>query len=1062
MGLYFGDAGRLIPPIMLDRLRSLVFFAVLFASVAARAQVTTGTIRGAVTSADDHAPIGLVTVTLTHVPTGNVKETVTNSDGEFAFSGLRVGGPYTIQAAMEGFKPTEEKGVFLEAGKVRELPLELHLDEEVIEVSGTRVQPNTSSKTIITSQDVESLPSISRDPRDIMRRAPDVSVEGANHTMSVQGMNPRFNSITVDGIREDDDFGLSSNGYPTLQSPIALSAVDQMVLESAPYDVRYGKFMGGNVNIVTKSGTNDFHGELFGTYSSNALSGNHTDNQTVNSPFHEYRYGGFISGPIVKDQVHFFLDVEGLDSTIPYSVGPMGSSAANVVNKVTADELAMAQQIAQSVYHFNAGVPSQNLDSTDLKIFAKADWAISSQHRMTVTYQRTGDTATENQSANQQNLPLTSDWYNAVDILNTVSARLYSDWTDKLSTEIEADAKLVTNAVDPLNGNGFMQATIRTPEGGQIILGPDQFRHSNSLADDLGHMRASANYLYGKHLFTGGLEYELLHIDNLFIAGTNGVATYASLAAFEAQTPLSISYSNATTLNPADGAANWNSGILTSYLQDQFQVTPELTLTGGLRLETYQTGNGITPNQTFFDRYGFWNTATLDGRSILMPRVGASYMPLPNLNLHAGFGLYSGGSPTVWVSNTYTNDGVRVSSAFSQDPNVINGFDGHTIPAGLQSMIQPGNGNVDALDPNFKLPSSWKVGPGVDYSFDIPQLGDNGRNFEVKASYTHTTVHEGVSWIDLRRDLATIPGNLPIGVTPDGRPLYATGMGGFNVARGYDMLLTNDPRGHGDSISFVLDKSFPFGLYVAGTYSYENVMEVNPANSSRSVSNYSLLAVTDPNDPAESLSNYDRKHRLTGSVEFSHAFWRNLKTSLGLFAETRSGQPFSWTFGDSNFGTNLGQIFGESSTFSVNDHQLFYVPKGDGSDVELNGISQADLDAFLKATGLDKYRGQIAPRNAFTSPWVSRVDVRLSQDLPNPLGHRARFMIDIQNLGNLLDKRWGRDTSSPFPYMQQAVDVSYDTATNKYIYSNLRNPNQNVVSFADSIWKISLGLSYDF
>jgi hypothetical protein len=1045
---------------MPQRLRVLVVVVSLFWAAVASAQVTTGTIRGTVTSADDHTAMMAVSVTLLHVPTGTSKTTVTNDDGEFVFSNLRVGGPYKITAQMEGFKDTEENDIFLIAGKTRETPLELHLNTEVIQVAGSTVQPSTSSKTVITAQDIDQLPSISRDPHDIVRRAPDVSVEGSSKTMSVQGMNPRYNSITVDGIREDDDFGLSSNGYPTLQSPIALSAIEEMVLESAPFDVRYGKFMGGNVNIVTKSGGNDWHGELFGTYSSNALSGNRTDNQVSSSPFHEYRYGGFLSGPIVKDKVHFFIDVEGLDSITPVSVGPAGSSAVNVVSGVTSDEVAMAQQIAQSVYHFNAGNPSQNNYSTDLKIFAKADWEISDQHRLTVTYQRTGDTATEDGSYTQLNLPLTSNWYNAQDTLNTVSARLYSDWTDHLSTEVEVDAKLVGNGVAPLDGNGFMEAEIRTPEGGEIILGPNPNDQSNSLADDLYHMRFSANYLQGKHLITAGIEEELLHIDNLFISGTDGVAVYPSLAAFQMEQPMQISVTNATTLNPQDGAANWNSGILTAYLQDQYQITSQLSVTGGLRLETYQANQDVVANPNFYERYGFWNTATLNGRSILMPRLGATYMPIDNLNLHGGAGLYSGGDPTVWVSNTYTNDGVRVASAFSSDPNVVNGFDGRTIPTALTSMIQSGNGNVDALDPNFQLPSSWKIGGGVDYAFDIPQLGDEGRNFTVKLNYTHTRVHEGVNWIDLRRDLSSIPDNTPVGTTPDGRPLYDTT--NFNVNRGYDMLLTNDPRGYGDSASIVLDKSFPFGLYLGATYAYENVMEVNPANSSRSVSNYSLYAIENPNDPGETLSNYDRKNRLTGSVEFSHAFYRNYKTTLGLFAETRSGQPFSWVFADANFGTTLGKIFGESSTFSGNDHELFYVPKGDGSDVELQGITEAQLDEFLKETGLDKYRGQIAPRNAFTSPWVSRIDMRFAQEIPNPLGRHARLMFDIQNLGNLLDNRWGRDTSAPFPYMVPAVNVAYDNATGKYIYSMLRNPNQNVVSFADSIWKISVGLSFDF
>ena len=155
-------------------------------------------------------------------------------------------------------------------------------------------------------------------------------------------------------------------------------------------------------------------------------------------------------------------------------------------------------------------------------------------------------------------------------------------------------------------------------------------------------------------------------------------------------------------------------------------------------------------------------------------------------------------------------------------------------------------------------------------------------------------------------------------------------------------------------------------------------------------------------------------------------------------------------------------MFGEERTFAANNHQQFYVPKGDGSDVILNGISQADFDAFLKSTGLDKYRGQIAPRNAFRAPWFNKIDVRFAQDLPNPLGHRARLTIDIENFGNLLDHKWGRASIVPFPYMTPAVDVSYDAPSGKYIYSNLRNPSATVVDVFASVWRVSLGLMYDF
>jgi hypothetical protein len=250
-------------------------------------------------------------------------------------------------------------------------------------------------------------------------------------------------------------------------------------------------------------------------------------------------------------------------------------------------------------------------------------------------------------------------------------------------------------------------------------------------------------------------------------------------------------------------------------------------------------------------------------------------------------------------------------------------------------------------------------------------------------------------------------------------------------------------------------------------------MDVNPANSSRSVSNYDNLSVFDPNQPDLARSSYEITHRFTLSAEYSHALigdfvdsgpWKYMKTSFGMFAETHSGQPFSWTFGDSAAGGSLSKLYGEDQSIARVNRMLFYVPKGDGSDVILNGIDPADFEAFLQQTGLAKYRGEVAPANVFTSSWVSRIDVRLAQDLPNPLGpkHRAKLVLDIQNLGNLLDKKWGRTTTVPFPFNSVAVDVGRDPITGKYIYSNLRPPDQSVISVLASVWKASIGVMYDF
>src|ERR1044071_5694260 len=123
-----------------------------------------------------------------------------------------------------------------------------------------------------------------------------------------------------------------------------------------------------------------------------------------------------------------------------------------------------------------------------------------------------------------------------------------------------------------------MQATIRTLDGGNIILGPDRFRHANLLDNNVYHTRGEANYLLGGHLLNAGIEYEQLQIRNLFVSDSNGTVSYASLDDFENMKPTSIQYQNSVTLNPLDAAANWNLGTWTAYLQDQFKLTSELTV----------------------------------------------------------------------------------------------------------------------------------------------------------------------------------------------------------------------------------------------------------------------------------------------------------------------------------------------------------------------------------------------------------------------------------------------------------------------------------------------------
>jgi hypothetical protein len=743
-----------------------LFFVTDFSGTAF-AQMTTGGIRGTVVAKDDGIPLAEAEVIVLHVPSGTTKSALTDGEGNFAFTGLRVGGPYRVTVNALSFEPEVIDDITLSAGKIRNLDVKARLPEEIIVIESDFTPKTTSSKTTVGAKTIAEIPSIGRDPKSVVRLTPEASVEG--NSLSIAGANNRYNSVTVDGARQDDDFGLNANGYPTRRSPIGLGAIEEISVETTPFDVRYGRFLGGNVNIVTKSGSNDFHGSLFGSFANQSLAGDKTGSTDVDVKFKDLRYGALISGPIIKDKLHFVFSAEALNASTPVDVGPAGSGAVNEVVKVSSADVAEAQRIAREVYNFNAGEPSLNITEGDLKLLGKVDWTISSKHRATLRYQRTGGNTVTQSTTTETRLPLSSHWYDNKATLNNFTGRLLSDWTDRFSTDLEVSAKLVENKQTPLNGNGFMKAIINTVDGGQIFLGPDEFRHQNRLANDAFHTKAEASYLLGKHLISGGWEWDYLRIFNLFVPFSNGVAEYKSLADFAARNPATIQYSNAVSGNPEDGAANWNSSVNTLYLQDQFEPTSYLSLSGGLRFERYGASKSIELNEKFQQRYDFANNETINGKTILLPRLGVSFRPFSKLNVHGGVGLFAGGTPNVWVSNSYTNDGVTISSTTSDKVDEINGFDGRNIPDALKNKIIAGNGNVDATSASFRIPSTWKIGTGADYMFNLPGMGDNGKNVELKLNYTYNRERDGVRWVDLRRDLDSLPNNSPVGTLPDGR-----------------------------------------------------------------------------------------------------------------------------------------------------------------------------------------------------------------------------------------------------------------------------------------------------
>ena len=164
-------------------------------------------------------------------------------------------------------------------------------------------------------QDLQEMPHINRDLRDVIRNDPRIYIDPAFAGGAVQcaGANPRFNSLTVDGVRMNDLFGLNSNGYPTERQPFSYDSIEQVAVELAPFDVFYGQFTACNINAVTKSGSNEWHGSAFYDYTNDNMKGDKLEGDDIDTgDFSVKRWGVTLGGPIIKDKLFFFVAYEHL------------------------------------------------------------------------------------------------------------------------------------------------------------------------------------------------------------------------------------------------------------------------------------------------------------------------------------------------------------------------------------------------------------------------------------------------------------------------------------------------------------------------------------------------------------------------------------------------------------------------------------------------------------------------------------------------------------------------------------------------------------------------------
>lgn len=1058
---------------------SVAALAALAPVAAVHAQETSSSMRGQVTDAAG-APLSGVSVTIIHEPTGSAVVRTTNENGQYSARGLRVGGPYTITFTASGYQPERAEGVRLALGDTfqADVALTAGSTSDVIVVTGTAFSGDlvTGPRSTFSADDINSLPSISRDPRDIARLSPFAQIDPTNgDALSFAGTNNRFNSFTLDGVAQNDLFGLNSSGFPSEnRGPVSIEALEGLTIEVAPFDVEYGDFQGGTINAVTRGGTNEFTGSLFYFYTDDSMIGDQSEDDTYSFDFEEKTWGATLGGPIIRDRLFFFASYENFQRATPLEDGPAGATGFTTqISDVTLAEANQIFDIMQSVYGLDlTRFEEAPANTEDDKWLVRLDWQISDNHRAQYTYNTSEGTSVAERN-NGADLGSPSTWYIRSEELESHSLQLFSDWTDNLSTEIKLAYTTQDTGQNAVDGSDFANFEITTPSGGTLSVGPDFSRHANELANESLQGKFKLDYVWNDHLFTVGYEFFNQDVFNLFIQNSEGSYEFDSITDLQNRVASSFSYQNAVTNNEDDGAAQFSYTKHTFYIQDEWTVSDELTLIGGLRYERYAQDDRPAFNNQFVTRYGFRNDTNLDGLDIILPRFGFNYTPdlgferwgllADDFTVRGGYGRFAGGSATVWISNNFSNNGVILDSYRSPGP--VTNVSATDIPQVAQDALTAGDGNVNVLDPGFDIPNTWRLNLGVDFSLDIGQLQD----FLVSVDYLRGDNDETAFWQD-------ISCGQPVDTSFDGRPIYSCGIDPTDPRQ--DLLLTSVDGGESNIWTLRVEKTFLENFDTMFSYTHSDVTDSHPGTSSTASSNYSDFATSDRNSPIVARSNYAREHDFKLRISWQDdIFFDDYFTRVELFATRRSGQPFSYTYDYSN---GPGGIYRNLSPFGINENSaddegaLFYVPLTDASGnvtatsdpniVYRSGFDVAGFNEYLQETGLIGYAGQIAPRNAFESDWINLVDLRFQQEIPAffPSTAKGIFYLDIENVGNLLNSDWGRYEQVRYEYFQPVVDLYELNSAGQYVYGGFPERSEARVYTPASLWQVQFGVRYQF
>ncbi len=1059
-----------------------LIFAFVGLSLSASAQgTTTGALKGAISDASGEPLIG-ATVTAVHQPTGTFYGTATDLSGNFQINNVKVGGPYKIEVTYTGYQTITYDGVMVRLGEAAKVSSQMN--EGAVEIDAVTVTArsgttgeNSGTSTQISAEDITLMPTLNRDLNDFTRLTPQ-SKGTFNGGFSVGGSNNRFNAIYIDGAVNNDVFGLAgsgTNGGQTGIAPISMDAIDQVQVVVSPYDVTLGGFSGGGINAVTKSGTNEIKGTAYYFMQNEGLAGktNKTLTDRTGSEaekldeFSNTLYGASIGGPIVKDKVFFFVnaEIENRETPSPFDFGTYRGDA-------TPADLEALRTHVTNTYDYDPGEFGNIIDKLDgVRLFGKLDFNLNNTNKLTVRHQYTKAEQTNINVSDNDEINFSNNGYLFPSTTNATAVELNSQFGSKFSNNLIVGYTTVRDDRDPLVKD-FPYVTIEDGDDGRLEFGSEQFSTGNQLDQNILTITNNFKMYAGDHTLTFGTHNEFFSIYNLFIRQNFGAYRFASIDDFvngASATEFDRSYSLVDNIT-GDGsaaAADFSAMQLGFYVQDEWAMSPKLTLTGGLRLDIPIITDDPSGDANFestlatlnanYDLEGATAGKAPSGQLMISPRAGFNYDfgNATKTRLRGGLGVFTSRIPFVWPGGMFTNNGVTIGGVSERDLEGDIIFEPNVDKQPTNPDFTVPSGQLDLFTENFKYPQVFRTNLAVDH--ELPY----GIQGTIEGLYTKTL--NNVDYVNVNSDPTV--GFTWTG-TPDTRPVYTRSRLDPTYSAIY--LGRNTSEGFAYNFTASLSKNFNSGIQAMLAYAYGEAEAVNEGTSSQNSSQWrGAFNVDGRNNAALGRSDFALGNRVIGSLGYK-VDWnagKNVSTTISLFYEGQSGDPYSYVYsrgaGDSR---NINNEDGSTSR----TRSLIWIP-ADASEINLTDDSQWEaLNTFIEEDAyLSANRGGYAKKNGARSPFSNQIDMRILQDFGALLGgkfNKIQVSFDIFNVGNLINSSWGVRYNNPFDYgLIDFEGYAADGTTPTFSFDDERLGLErfNIADFS-SRWRMRVGVRYIF